>query len=125
MRRLSRNFFSIILSDIGRRLLGFFAVAYLARKLGAADFGVINIGFTVLSYAMMISAGGLTVLGTREAARGEISMLVNRVVGARLVNSTVGFFVIAFVVLLVPGAVVPKVILLFCCSLIPNAFLLD
>lgn len=60
MKQLSRNFYSITLSDLGRRLLGFFTVTYLARKLGVADFGAINVGFTILSYAVMASSGGMS-----------------------------------------------------------------
>ncbi|HEV8539187.1 MAG TPA: hypothetical protein VGR15_09760, partial [Bacteroidota bacterium] len=66
MKRLASNFIAIIASDIGRRVLGFLTIAFLARTITTSDFGAINIGFAVLSYALVSSAGGLGAFGARE-----------------------------------------------------------
>ena len=124
MRQLSRNAISIILSDAGRRALGFFTIALLARRLAPADFGLITIGFTVLSYATMAAAGGLGAFGIRAVARGEASLEVSSVIGARLVNSIIAFFVVGLSFFIM-NRMTALLILCFSVSLFPNAFLLD
>jgi len=113
VRRLSRNLLAISGSDIGRRLIGFFTIAYLARKLGAADFGVISIGFTVLSYAIMATAGGLNSYGAREIAKGDSLLSVNSLLSLRLVGSIAAYGVVALVaVMLITDPLIAKVILI-------------
>ncbi|HZY11060.1 MAG TPA: flippase [Bacteroidota bacterium] len=126
MKRLSRNFFSLVFSDIGRRILGFFAIAYLARKVGPADFGMINIGFTVLSYGLMISSGGLSMYGTRMIAK-EISVdLVDNILGLRFLSTIITFGIITIIaVLFIPSKLMAVLIILFSLSLFANAILLD
>jgi O-antigen/teichoic acid export membrane protein len=125
MKQHSRNFLSIIFSDLGRRGFGFLTFAYLARKLGPSDFGAINVGFTVLSYATMTAAGGLSVFGTRAVAKGEGAQLAGALAGARLLNSLAVLLIVGCILLAVPNAVTATLILLFCISLIPNALNLD
>lgn len=125
MKRHTGNALSIVLSDIGRRGFGFLTFAYLARKLGPSDFGAINVGFTVLSYAAMTAAGGLTVFGTRAVARGEGAALAGPVAGARLLNSLALLAIVGCIMFAVPNAATAALILLFCLSLIPNALNLD
>jgi O-antigen/teichoic acid export membrane protein len=125
LRQLSRNAISIILSDAGRRALGFFTIALLARRLAPADFGVITIGFTVLSYATMAAAGGLGAFGIRAVARGEASLEVSSVIGARLVNSIIAFFIVGLSFFFIANRMTALLVLCFSVSLFPNAFLLD
>ncbi len=126
MKRLSKNFLSVLGGDALRRLLGFLTIAYLARRLGTADFGLINIGFTVLSYGLMAGAAGLTTYGTREVARGMRGTLPGNIVGLRLAASSVAFVVIASGVwIFIPDRNTCAIITLFCLSLFPNALLLD
>ena len=68
MNRNLKNIISLFSIEFIARLLGLLAVTYLARVLGKSNFGVINIGLAVLSYAMIIGNGGLTLLGTRKVA---------------------------------------------------------
>ncbi len=126
MKRLSRNALSILLSDIGRRLIGFVAVAFLARKVGTEGFGMINIGFTVLAYAILAGSGGLVSYGTREVARGKTDNLVNRIISLRLFL-TIPIFgtVILLSWIVVRDPVMLKVITVFCLSMFAYAVLLD
>lgn len=94
MNRLSQNVISIVVGDAGRRLLGFFAVAYLARNVGLAEFGLINIGFTVLSYAMMVSSSGLAAFGARSIARDKSNQIIPTIIGIRFITSLVAFLVV-------------------------------
>ena len=68
------------------RLFGFFATAYLARTLGKEGFGLINIGLGILSYAMILSIGGLNLLGVRKVAAGEanLSKLASKIISLHL-----------------------------------------
>lgn len=121
MKQLSKNFLSIILSDLGRRTFGFFTIAYLARRLGPSEFGAINVGFTVLSYAAMTAAGGLGTFGARAVARGDPPQLAGSLTGARLLNSAVVLIFLACIMLAVPNKATAALSILLCISLIPNA----
>ena len=126
MKRLSRNFLSITLSDLARRLVGFFAVAYLARTIGTSGFGIVNIGFTVLAYAMLASSAGLGTFGTREIARGGSADVVGSIVGIRLFFALPVFATIWIVASLVvhdPGTA--HVIILCSASIFAGAAMLD
>ena len=126
MRRFSKNFLFIIGSDITRRVLGFFTIAYLARKVGVEGFGVLNIGFTVLSYALMMSSVGLSSFGARAVARGESSGLVNTVITIRSITSFGAFIIVSLIaVAFIPNDTMAILMVVFCISLFPNVFLLD
>lgn len=58
MKQSSRNLFSFFSADIVRRLLGFATVAYLAHVLGKEGFGLVNHGFAVLAYSMVLNTTG-------------------------------------------------------------------
>ncbi len=126
MKRLSENILAITASDLGRRLLGFLAVAYLARTVGVSGFGTVNIGFAVLSYAMMVSGGGLGPYGARAIARGDAPTLASAVAGVRLAASGVLFVIVSVgAFLLIPEKQTAALISVFLLSQFANAFLLD
>lgn len=64
----ARNILYLFSGDIASRLVGFLATIYLARILGTEGFGIIHIGLAILTYAMIVSDGGLSFLGVREIA---------------------------------------------------------
>jgi O-antigen/teichoic acid export membrane protein len=118
VKRISKNFFAIIGSDVARKIVGFLTIAYLARIMHAAEFGEINIGFTVLSYAFMVTVGGLSTFGSREVARRGSGELLNTMLSLRLVSAVIVYGCIALgAVLFVRDVIVMKLILLFCLSL--------
>lgn len=126
MKRISKNFISIIGSDIARRIIGFLAVAYFARKVGTSQFGLINIGFTVLSYGLIFSSFGLSSLGIREVAKIEFGGLVNRIVSIRLIMASLAFGVIITITsILSLDSDTTYLITLFSLSLFPLAFSVD
>ena len=126
MRRLASNFLSTIGGDVLRRLLGFCTIAYLARTITTEDFGLLNIGFTVLSYALMASSGGMNMFGAREIARGLGDELVSSLVSVKLAASLIVYALTGIVVLLfVSSPTLAAFVLLLCVSLFIQAFLLD
>jgi O-antigen/teichoic acid export membrane protein len=100
MSSVRRNVSSMFLSEIARRLLGFLAVAYLARTLGVEGFGMVMIGLTALSYVSLSGSAGLHVLGTRAIARGAGEIDPGALVGTRLLT-TGGAIAVAVVISLV------------------------
>ncbi|MBI5474587.1 MAG: flippase [Ignavibacteriae bacterium] len=128
MKKPLQNIIAVAGFDVVSRLLGFAANAYLARVLGASGFGVMSIGFSVLSYIAIISNPGLTVLGTRNVAAREES-------AERLPGSLAALrFVIATCCILLASAAafvfsdqlnVSFTALLFSLSALPMAFSLD
>lgn len=126
MKRFSKNFISIIGSDIARRIIGFLAVAYFARKVGTSQFGAINIGFTVLSYALIFSSLGLSSFGIRAVAKNEFTGLINRILSIRLVMALLAFMGIVMITSILNLDVdISNLILLICLSIFPLAFSLD
>lgn len=128
MKKPLQNIIAVAGFDVLSRLLGFAANAYLARILGAAGFGMMSIGFSVLSYVAMISNPGLSVLGTRNiAAREEMAeSLPSSLTTLRFVIATVCVLclgVAAFVFIDQPGA--GLTVFLFSLSALPMALSLD
>jgi O-antigen/teichoic acid export membrane protein len=119
------NFLLILTGDIARRILGFVAVAYLARTAGTDGFGMINISFAVLSYTLMASSAGLNSLGAREVARGGSEELVGQILGLRSVLALAALALTACMVMLISNHQLAVLIILFNFALIPQAFFLD
>lgn len=126
MKRLSRNAISIVTSDAVRRFIGFVTVAYLARRVGIESFGAINVGLTVLTYALLVSAAGLGAFGARAVARGESSGIASTIVSIRLLTGTVIFgIVIILAATVVANPATAAMMVFFCLALFPNALQLD
>lgn len=126
MKRLSKNLLAIVGSDVGRRVLGFLTVAYLARKIGTASFGAMNIGFTVLSYGLMISGMGLPIVGARAMARGDSPDIVGRIVGIRIAGAILVYgVVVATAFLTIQNSISANLIALYCLSILVNPFVIE
>ncbi len=103
-KRLTVNALLLLGSDGGSRLLTLIANVYIARTLGPANFGVVFLGLTVLSYALQSGDFGLATLGTREMAKpdserefssGDIHSLRTLLgIAAAVIAAIVVFFVI-------------------------------
>lgn len=128
MKKAVRNFLILVLGDVGSKLLGFAAVAYIARVLGPDDFGLVNIGIAVLGYMVLFTSPGVHIYGTRAVAAGagdeiEVATLIT---GLRLLISGIllaGVFILAAV--FSSGAPVVAVVAIYALSLIPLSLSLD
>ncbi len=126
MKRLTKNFLSLASSEIARKVLGFFAVAYLARRLTLADFGLVSLGFTILSYTINISTAGLNLYGIRETAHGLEKNLAGRLLSLRLAIAAVVFVLTSvFTILFVSDPLTIKLIIAFNGSLFAYALVLE
>ncbi|HEY6952725.1 MAG TPA: flippase [Bacteroidota bacterium] len=126
MKRLVKNFLSLASSEIVRKILGFLAVAYLARRLSLADFGLVSLGFTILAYTINISTAGLSVFGIKATARGDEKAVVGKLLSLRLLIAGAVFVLSAVgTVLIVKDPVAARLIVVFSCALFAHALLLD
>lgn len=92
----SKNAAFLFSGDIAARAVGFLITIYLARVLGKADFGAMNIGLTLLTYALLFGNCGLNLYGTREVAASDKSddPLVTRLLITRLGLSFIIFLIV-------------------------------
>jgi O-antigen/teichoic acid export membrane protein len=126
MKRFSKNIIAITGSDMARRLLGFLTITYLTRHLSVDQFGIINIGFTILTYAILASSFGLSGYGARSIARGQSGDIVNPIISIRIIASIVVLVIIAILSpLLLKDRVTNLVVIIMSVSVIPYALLLD
>lgn len=124
MRRIAKNILSVLGGDVLSRLLGFFAVIWLARVLGTEGFGSISFAFTFLGYALLFADPGLGTLGTREIAKTPhlSSVYLSKIISLRFLLAIAAFILIATLSLLIPGlAEVRWLIILYAASVFPYA----
>jgi len=126
VKTLPKNIAAIGGSDLLRKLIGFLTITYLTRHISVSDFGIINIGFTVLSYILIVGAAGLPTLGTREAARSSSTSLIYRIVTVRFATTLATMLLVCVVVFfVVTDQAVAAMIILMSVTAIPNALYLD
>ncbi len=126
MKRLAKNITAIGGSDLTRKLFGFLSVTYLTRHISVSDFGIVNLGFTVFSYILILSAAGLPSLGTREIARSSERSLIGDILFTRIILTLLILVVtIIGVLLFVTNPIVAAMIILISVTAIPNALFLD
>lgn len=123
-----KNVISLFSIEFVSRLIGFFAVTYLARILGTDGFGIINIGLAVLSYLMVLATSGLNLFGTKKIISGQedSAVLSGNIIFTRF---TLSVIVLIVFTLLLPLFVQPgeqfNVILMYSLFLLPSALLLE
>jgi len=94
LTNLARNAASIILGEVGSRLFGFFATAYLARLLQPESFGLISIALAVYGYLIIPVSLGIPLHGVRLIAQRDPmeEEIVGDVLGVRMFLGLVGLF---------------------------------
>jgi O-antigen/teichoic acid export membrane protein len=125
---LLKNFFSLAGAEAFTKLATFFAFAYLARLLGAANFGYVEWSAAVLMCASLIVDQGFTSYGAREIAKNPkaTGMLTIEVVTARLLMAAIGYGVIAaFAFLAVKDTTIRSLLLIYGLSLFGLPFILQ
>ncbi|MEK7262907.1 MAG: flippase [Bacteroidota bacterium] len=127
LQKFLTNISSLTLADIISRIIGFFATAYLARILGVEKFGEINLGFTALSYGMLVINPGILLYATREISKPNCATsFVSDILSLRLFLSCATVAVFSFFVLYIFQANVALLLsMLFLFSLIPSSLLLE
>ena len=86
---MGSNILSLTSADTASRLLGFLAVAYLARTVGPEEMGLLAAGMGILTWGTILAEAGLPMLGTRTVATSNVAPtnLVRRFITIRLALS--------------------------------------
>lgn len=127
MKKVSKNFLSLFLSDGATRIIGFVATVYVARMLAVEGFGLIHYGLAFISYALLIANPGLTIIGAREVAKEpQDSRFIEQTCGLRIALAVLIFVVFIIGTVALPGdAPAKRVIVVYAMALFPFAFLLE
>jgi len=70
-KRVAKNISWLTAGNLASGLANFLAVIYVARVLGAADFGQLQFAMAFLSYLALLVDSGLSMFGMREIARSR------------------------------------------------------
>lgn len=128
LRRLVKNFFSLVSARIISASLGCVVTIYLARVLEATNFGKICFAQAALIYFKLIANLGLAILGVREVARNRerIKNYLNNILTLRLFLTLISFLLLTVFVIVIPKSIETKyLILLYSLSLLPYALLIE
>jgi O-antigen/teichoic acid export membrane protein len=126
-RRIFRNFFSLTSSYVLTGIIGFLATIYLAKTLGAADFGKISFAYSFLVYFMVLANPGLDRVGIKILARDTRKIgQAGAIVSLRIILAVCAFLILAGIALVLPKDPDVKIlIILYGLSLFPYALLLE
>jgi len=89
LARVLRNSSVMVAQQILVNLITIFVIGYIARKLGATDYGVFTLAFTYVSIFKIFTGMGLRSIAVREVARAKSqgSVIASQIAGLRLLLS--------------------------------------
>lgn len=127
MKRITKNFASLFISDAVSRILGFFAIVYIARMLSVEGLGIISYGMAFFTYALLFANPGLTTIGAREIAKDHNNRrIIEEILGLRLTLASLIFLLFIIGLIVIPGKPITKnIIFFYLLSLFPFAILLE
>ena len=126
--RVFKNYAFLASSYAASRLLTFFSLVYIARRLGVQAFGQVNFALAILTYSTLLTHFGLMTFGTREVARhpGQIQRQVTSILSLRMALALASFLLLlVFTYVVTLDAQLKILIVLFGVSMFPTAALLD
>jgi O-antigen/teichoic acid export membrane protein len=127
-KKILKNFLSLSTAEIVCRILGFFAVAYLARILGTDGFGQLGFSLAILSYFLLLTNLGLGTLGTKEIARdlSRIGNFTDNIITIRFLSAIFSFLLLLlFLFLIDKPKQLEQLILLFGLTVFTASLFLD
>ncbi len=129
-RRTWRDVGVLVAGQGATQLLNLAALAVVARTLGAADFGLVQVAVVMSAYAMVAAEAGLFTVGVRDLAR-----LDDLTARRRLVANRSGLLLVLALVAMVMFAPLtrllslcaedPILFLIYLGAVMPQAFMLD
>jgi len=125
---LIKNAGVLLFGEIISKPLLFLAMVYLARVLQPDGFGKINFALAIVTYFILLSNMGFSLLGTREIARNPQlrGFYIDNILTLRLSLSLTGIAIIALVSFLAGvSAEMKGLLLVYALGLIPLSLLLD
>lgn len=127
-RTLAKNLLTLSVTQIISQFTSFFIIIYLARVLGAENFGKISFAQAVCLYFTLVANLGLTVVGVREVARNKnnIEAYTSNIIALRLVLAIFSFcLLLIFVNLIHKSSDVKYLITIYGLFLFPSALLIE
>lgn len=115
-QRIAKNTLSLLISGAVSQLLLFVSLVYLARVLGADNFGKISLANAIVIYFTIFANLGLPLLGTREIARdrNRIGDYFSNILMLRACLAVLSFsFLLALILLLNKPDEVKELIFLY------------
>lgn len=115
LNRVLKNLLFLSMAEFFLKILGFVAVAYLARILGPKGFGEIGFAAAILAYFLLLVNLGLDTFGVKEVARDhtKINSYLNNILTIRLIASFISFFLLIVLVYFIPKPLEIKKLILF------------
>ncbi len=101
---LLQNLGFLTAGQVASQLLNLGVLVFLAERLGPRDFGIVQIGVTVMAYGLIIAEWGLMSLGVRDIARLDSREAVRHYAGELTTLLTIQ----ALVILLVGWILLPR-----------------
>jgi O-antigen/teichoic acid export membrane protein len=126
--RVFKNYSFLASSYAASRLLTFFSLVYIARRLGVQPFGQVNFALAIFTYSTLLTHLGLMTFGTREVARhpGQMVRQVTGILSLRMALTMASFLLLlVFTYLVTLDRQLKILIILFGLSLFPTAALMD
>jgi O-antigen/teichoic acid export membrane protein len=126
--RVFKNYSFLASSYAASRLLTFFSLVYIARRLGVQPFGQVNFALAIFTYSTLLTHLGLMTFGTREVARhpGQMVRQVTGILSLRMALTLASFLLLlVFTYLVTLDRQLKILIILFGLSLFPTAALMD
>ncbi len=103
-KRIAKNFSWLLAGNIASGLINFFAIIYIARVLGAANFGLVQFAQAFLLYLVIIVDSGLSTYGTREIAQdhSKAAAISVNIFSLRILIALATFCFSLFVIFIIP-----------------------
>lgn len=86
---MKKNYIFLIIDKAFRLLIGFTVIAYLARNLGAENFGEMNLAITITSLLMNVAIFGLNGTIVKELSNVDIGKKKKEIIISGLILQTV------------------------------------
>ncbi len=126
MKKFLKHISFLTIADFSSRIFGFFVTVFLTRNFSVSDFGLIQIGFAILSFGLAGINPGIQIYGARKISLEKIdeSEFISNIFFLRLFLSTI-FILISIIISKVFYTENIFFVFLFLLSLFPNAISLE
>ncbi len=125
---LIKNTLSLLFSGAISVVFSYLTLIYLARVLGAGDFGKLNFALAIAIYFTIIADMGLPLFGARTIARqrSKVKAHMDKIISLRLCLAVVSFILLLLAALLLnQPREVKYLIILYGLGMVPAALLLE
>ena len=115
IKKVGKNFLSLLGGQIISNIISFFEIIYLARVLSPEYFGKISFAQVIVGYFLIFTDFGLTRIGTKEIARDASAKdkIVSGILSFRLVLSFLFYILLLLLTFLIKKPAIDKYLIMF------------